>query len=45
MLEIYRRFDREQSGSAHPLSVVRLADAKLPVRSQAVHPLPVVVRH
>ncbi|MEN3278284.1 MAG: hypothetical protein V7631_4074 [Massilia sp.] len=45
MLEIYRRFDREQIRFAHPLSIVRLADAELPARPQAAHPVPAAVRH
>lgn len=44
LLEIYRRFEREQIRFAHPLSIVRLADAELLARPQALHPV-AAVRH
>jgi small-conductance mechanosensitive channel len=39
LLEIYRRFEREGIRFAHPLSIVRLADAELPAKPPAVHPV------
>ncbi|MGX4642525.1 mechanosensitive ion channel family protein [Massilia sp. SYSU DXS3249] len=45
LLDIYRRFEREGIRFAHPLSIVRLADAEQLVRPQPVHPVPAAVRH
>ncbi|MDB5745820.1 MAG: hypothetical protein JWP72_668 [Massilia sp.] len=45
LFEIYRCFEREQLRFAHPLSIVRLADAELLARPPAVHPVPAAVRY
>jgi small-conductance mechanosensitive channel len=44
LLEIYRRFEREQIRFAHPLSIVRFADAERYAGPQAVQPV-AAVRH
>jgi len=45
LLEIYRRFEREQIRFAHPLSIVRMADGEAPPHPQAVQGAAGAFRH
>jgi len=45
LLEIYRRFEREQIRFAHPMSIVRMADGEAMPQPQALHGVAGVFRH
>ena len=45
LLEIYRRFEREQIRFAHPMSIVRMADGEAPPHPQAVQGAAGAFRH